>query len=99
MMKLFPSLIVGFTLAIVPFVILKLPTDSGMIGSLKWWITNLMIPGNFVGLFAAGDRIDDVNPWLSGLVNFAFYSGLAYLSLMVWVNFKARAGRRPPGVV
>ena len=78
-------------LAFLPIAILKLPTDSGMVGSLKSGVSELMIPGGFVGLVASGGRIDDINPWLSCLANFLFYFGLAYLLLTVWVRLKSKS--------
>jgi hypothetical protein len=63
-----------------------------MVGSLKWGITNLMIPGTLIGYIAAGGRIDDVSSWLSGFVNMLIYFGLAYLSLTVWVKLKTKSG-------
>jgi hypothetical protein len=95
MRRLFFPLLIGCTLAFLPIAILKLPTDSGMVGSLKWGVSELMIPGGFVGLVASGGRIDDINPWLSCFANFLFYFGLAYLALTVWVRFKSKSGGSP----
>jgi hypothetical protein len=92
MSRFFWALLIGCGLTIVPIVVLKLPTDSGIVGSLKWGVTNLMVPGGFVGLIASGGRIDDVNPWLSGFANSLFYFGLAYLSLTVWRRLKSKSG-------
>jgi hypothetical protein len=91
MRRLVIALSIGCVLTILPIAILKLPSDSGMVGSLKWGITNLMIPGTFIGYIAAGGRIDDINPWLSGFANMVFYFGLAYLFLTVWVKLKTRS--------
>jgi hypothetical protein len=63
MRRLFLALLIGCLLSILPIAILKLPTDSGMVGSLKRGITNLMVPGVF-GLIVSGGRIDDINPWV-----------------------------------
>ena len=84
------ALLVGCVLSLLPIAILKLPSDSGMVGSLKWGVTNLMIPGTLVGLMVAGGRMDDINPWLSDFANMVFYFGLAYLLLTVWAKFKTR---------
>jgi hypothetical protein len=85
------GLLIGCALTILPIAILRLPSDSGMVGSLKWGITNLMVPGTLVGLMVAGGRMDDINPWLSGFANMVFYSGLAYLLLTVSVRLKTRS--------
>jgi len=74
----------------------KLLTDSGIIGSLKSGVSELMIPGGFVGLVASGGRIDDINPWPSCLANFLFYFGLAYLLLTVWVRLKSKSAGGTP---
>jgi len=92
MRRLVLALLIGCALSILPIAILKLPSDSGTVGSLKWGITNLMIPGTLIGYIAAGGRIDDVSPWLSGFVNMLVYFGLAYLSLTVWVKLKTKSG-------
>jgi hypothetical protein len=93
MRRFFLSLTIGCTLAFLPIAILKLPTDSGMVGSLKWGAADIMIPGGYVGLIASGGKIDDINPWLSCFANFLFYFGLAYLSLTAWVRLKSKSGR------
>jgi hypothetical protein len=95
MRRLFLALLIGCFFAILPIAILKLPSDSGIVGSLKWGVTNLMIPGGFVGLVASGGRIDDINLWVSGLANFLFYFGIAYLSLIVWGRLKPKPGKPP----
>jgi hypothetical protein len=95
MRRLFLALIIGCVLSILPIAILKLPTDSGMVGSLKWGITNLMVPGGFVGLIASGGRIDDIDPWVSGFANFLFYFAIAYLSLTAWGRLKPKSGELP----
>src|ERR1700682_5755344 len=95
MRRLLWAFLTGCAFTIVPVVILKLPSDSGTIGSLKWGVTNFMIPGGFVGLIASGGKIDDINPWVSRFANFLFYFGLAYLSLMVWTGLRSKAGDGP----
>jgi hypothetical protein len=84
------ALLVGCALSLLPIAILKLPSDSGMVGSLKWGVTNLMIPGSLIGYIAAGGRIDDISSWLAAFANMLFYFGLAYLLLTVWAKFKTR---------
>ena len=87
------AFLIGCALTILPIAILKLPSDSGMVGSLKWGITNVMIPGTLVGLMVAGGRIDDINPWLSDFANMVFYSGLAYALVVVWAKLKTKSAR------
>ncbi len=65
-----------------------------MVGSSKWGISNLMIPGGLIGYFAAGGRIDDISSWLSDCANMLFYFGLAYLLLTIWARFKTRSARK-----
>jgi hypothetical protein len=86
------ALLVGCALALLPIAILRLSSDSGMVGSLKWGVTNLMIPGTLVGYTAAGGRIDDISSWLAAFANILFYFGLAYLLLTVWVKLKTKSG-------
>ena len=93
MRRLFLSLIMGCVVAIFPIAILKLPSDSGVVGSLKWGVTNLMIPGGLIGLMVSGGKIDDISPWVSGFANFVIYFALAYLLLLVWAKFGIKPGR------
>jgi hypothetical protein len=67
MKRLAIALTLGAILTIFPIAILKLPTDSGMTGTLKWGVTSLMTPGVFVGLVVSGGRVDDVNRWIAAL--------------------------------
>jgi hypothetical protein len=87
------ALLMGCALTVLPILILRLPPDSGIVGSLKWGVTNLMIPGTLVGLAVAGGRVDDINPWLSGFANMVFYSGLAYALEVVWAKLKTKSAR------
>lgn len=65
-----------------------------MVGSLKWGITNLMVPGSLIGYIAAGGRIDDISPWLSVFSNMLLYFGLAYLLLTLWVKLKTKSASK-----
>jgi hypothetical protein len=99
MRRLFLSFIMGCVVMIFPIAILKLPTDSGVVGSLKWGVTNLMIPGGFIGLIVSGGKMDDISPWVSGFANFVIYFALAYILLSVWAKFGIKPGRwvaKPP---
>jgi hypothetical protein len=85
----------GCVLAIFPIVVLRLPSDSGIIGSLKWGVSDLAVPGTLVGFLASGGKIDDISQALSSFSNFLFYFILAYLALSVWAKLKNKFSRRP----
>ena len=86
-----PALLLGSVLAFAPGWILKLPSDTGLIGELKWFGSYISVPGGFVGLIASGAQIDDINFVVVDLTNFVFYSALAYVLLGVWEQRRTRA--------
>ena len=90
MRRLLVASLAGCALTILPIAGLKLPTDSGTVGPLRWASANLTIPGAFVGLIASGGRIDDISPWVSDFANFLFFFGLAYLLLMICEGLKSK---------
>lgn len=79
-----PALLLGSVLALAPGWILKLPSDTGFVGSLKWVGSYIDVPGGFVGLIASGGKIDDLNFVIVDISNCVFYSGLVYILLGIW---------------
>ncbi len=50
----------------------------------------LMFPGTLAALALSGWRIDDVDRSLTALINFVFYSCIAYVLLTVWQRYKRK---------
>ena len=44
----------------------------------------LGVPGAFIGLMAASGRIHDIDLWITGTANFAFYFGITWLLLKLF---------------
>jgi hypothetical protein len=57
----------------VPIVILKRDSETAFVNSLKYIAATLGVPGAFIGLMAASGRIHDIDLWITGTANFAFY--------------------------
>jgi hypothetical protein len=81
--------LVSCFLTFVPGWLLKLPSDFGVVGQLKWAGSYVAIPGTFVGLIASGFQIDDISFVVADIGNFIFYLGLAYVVLSIWSRRRA----------
>jgi len=79
---------VACLLTFVPILILKLDSEPAFVNSLKYVAANLGVPGAFVALFVASGRIDDIDLWVTGIANMAFYFTLAWLVLKASSRFK-----------
>jgi hypothetical protein len=82
--RLLFGLLVGCMFTFGPVWILKLPSDTGLMGSLKWAGSYVAMPGTFVGLVASGGNIDDINFVIADIANLIFYTVLVYLLLSLW---------------
>jgi len=65
----------------VPIFVLTLDSETSFVNSLKWFAATLGVPGAFVGLLAAFGRFHDIDPWVTGVANFAFYFLITWLIL------------------
>jgi hypothetical protein len=91
MKRLLYALFTACVVTGLPLMILRLPTDSGIIDSLKWVSTNLLLPGTYLGFIAAGGRIDDISFFIADSINFLFYSVLTYVLLAAWQKHRAES--------
>ena len=73
--------LVGNVLTLVPIFILMLESETATVKLLKSAAATLGVPGVFVGFLLAFGRIDDVDPWVTGIANFAFYFIVSWLIL------------------
>ena len=73
--------LVAWVFTFVPIFVLRLDSETKFVDSLKWFAATLGIPGAFVGLLAALGRVHDIDPWVTGAANFAFYFILTWLIL------------------
>jgi hypothetical protein len=71
----------AFTL--IPIFTLMLDSETATAKWLKSAAATLGVPGAFVGFFLAFGRIDDVDPWVTDIANFAFYFIVSWLILKV----------------
>ena len=71
MRRVIYAALVGSVLTLVPTFILMLDSETTTIKSLKSVAATLGVPGAFFGFFLAFGRIDDVDPWVTGIANFA----------------------------
>ena len=53
------------------------------------------MPGALVAVIVSGWKVHDIDFWVLELGNFAFYFGLAYLTLTIWARLETKS-RRPP---
>jgi hypothetical protein len=77
---IYAALVAG-AFTFVPIFVLTLDSETTFVNSLKWFAATLGIPGAFVGLLAALGRVHDIDPWVTGAANFAFYFAIAWLIL------------------
>src|ERR1700688_2830027 len=82
--RLLQALLANCLLTFVPEWMLKLPSDSGVVGQLKWAGSYVGVPGTFVGFIASGFQIDDINFVVVNIANLVFYLGIAYVLLSIW---------------
>ncbi len=78
----------------VPELILRLDSEAAFIKSLKSVAATFGVPGAFVGLIAAFGRIDDIDVWVTGAANFAFYFVITWLLLKVVGRIRGRQTSR-----
>jgi uncharacterized membrane protein len=76
--------LVGSTMAIVPFLLFQLDSESTFVNSLQWVAKFLMIPGVIVGFAAAGGNGHSMNLWIMTLANGVVYAAVSYRLLAVW---------------
>jgi hypothetical protein len=67
----------------LPIFVLRLDSETAFVNSLKWFAASLGVPGAFVGFLAAFGRVHDIDPWVTGAANFAFYFMITWLMLKV----------------
>ena len=89
--RLLFALLLGCILTFTPVWILKLPSDAGFVGSLKWAGSYMAVPGTFVGFITSGGNIDDVNFVVADVANLVFYMALVYLLLSLWARRRDKA--------
>jgi hypothetical protein len=70
----------------VPLLVLALPSDSGIVNSVKRVCAGLGVPGAAVSIIAASGRMDDASLWVTGSANLVFYSVLSYIFLAFLSN-------------
>jgi hypothetical protein len=81
-------------LTVLALMILRLPSDSGIVNSLKWASSNLLLPGTYFGFVAAGSRIDDISFFVADSINFLLYAVVIYILLAGWEKHKAKSLKR-----
>lgn len=86
--RLLGALTTGCTLAYLPRITSNL-SESGIVGSLKFAIQCLMLPGAAVSLIASRNA-HDVNIWVIEATDVVFYSGLLYAGLTARARRKDR---------
>jgi hypothetical protein len=77
-------------LIVLLLLILRLPSESGVIGSLKRGSTHLLVPGTYIGFILAGGRIDDISFGIADIFNFVFYAALFYIVAAARDRYRAR---------
>ena len=79
---------VACLLTFVPILILKLNSETAFVNSLKQVAAALGVPGAFVALIAASGRVHDIDLWVTGTANLAFYFTIAWLVLRLssWIK-------------
>jgi hypothetical protein len=83
MRKVIYSASLACVFTFVPELILRLDSEAAFVKSLKSVAAALGVPGALVGFIAAFGRVDDIDVWVTGAANFAFYF------LMTWLLLKA----------
>lgn len=81
MRRVLSAAFVACVFTFVPIFALRLNSETAFVNSLKSVATVLWVPGAFVGFVAAFCRVDDIDFWVTGLANFAFYFGCTWLLL------------------
>jgi hypothetical protein len=95
MKRLLLALLTGCALTFALVTTLKLRTDSGLSHLLKNGADALLFPGYVVALALSLGRFHDIRFGVVELANAAIYSGLAYLSMVVWKKLKDKSNGLP----
>jgi hypothetical protein len=78
------ALSVACVFTFVPIVVLRLGSETAFVRSLKHVAATLDVPGAYIGFIAASGRIDDIDSWVTGIANFAFYFMITWLFLKLF---------------
>jgi cytochrome b561 len=90
MKKLLYASLASCGLTVLPLMILRIQSESGIVNSLKWASSNILLPGTYFGFLAAGSRIDDISFFVADSINFLLYAVVIYLLLAGWEKHKAK---------
>jgi hypothetical protein len=95
MKRLLLALLIGCGLTFVLVTTLKLRADSALSHLLRNGADVLLFPGYVVSLGLSLGRFHDIRFGVVVSANAAIYSGLAYLSLVVWKKLNAKSNGLP----
>jgi len=91
MKKLLYASLTACGLTVLPLMVLQIQSESGIVNSLKWASTNVLLPGMYFGFLAAGSRIDDISFVVADSINFLLYAVVIYILLAGWEKHKAKS--------
>jgi large-conductance mechanosensitive channel len=91
MKKLLYASLIACVLTVLPLMALRIQSESGIVNSLKWASSNILLPGTYFGFLAAGGRIDDISFFVADSINFLLYAVVIYLMLAGWEKRKAKS--------
>ena len=91
MKKLLYASLTACGLTVLPLMVLRIQSESGIVNFLKWASSNILLPGTYFGFLAAGSRIDDISFFVADSTNFLLYAVVIYMFLAGWEKHRAKS--------
>lgn len=91
MKKLLYASLTACGLTVLPLIVLRIQSESGIVTSVKWASSNILLPGTYFGFLVAGSRIDDISFFLADSTNFLLYAVVIYILLAGWEKYKVKS--------